>query len=75
MGDAHWDKRPEKEGQLEELVNDQSPNPEAPARSKIRRERSEQRRYQGRSDCQTSNGEEQVCQGHCGGVCQKKFPN
>ena len=42
--------RPGKEGQLEELVGDQSPDPEAPPRSKIGRERREQRRCQGRSD-------------------------
>ena len=45
------------EGQLEELVGDQNPSPEAPHRSKIRRERREQRRCQGRSDCQRRDGE------------------
>ena len=35
------DERWEREGQLEKLVGDQSPNPEAPPRSKIKRERRE----------------------------------
>ena len=47
-----------KEGSLVELVGDQNPGPEAPPKRKIGRERREQRRYQGRSDCQRSGGEE-----------------
>ena len=35
MMDARWGERPEKEGQLEELVGDQNRSPEAPPRSKI----------------------------------------
>ena len=46
-----------KEGQLIELVGDQNPSPKAPPRSKRRRERTEQRRCQRRSD-----GEQLACQ-------------
>ena len=42
MEDAHWGERPEREGQIEELVGDQNPSPETSARSKIERERGEQ---------------------------------
>ena len=48
--DARWGERPEREGQLEELVGDQNPSPKASPRSKIERERREQRRCQRRSD-------------------------
>ena len=48
----------EREGQIEELVGDQNPSPEAPPMSKRRRERREQRICQGRSDCQRSDEEE-----------------
>ena len=34
MGDACWGKRPKREGQLEELVGDQNPGPEAPPRNR-----------------------------------------
>ena len=46
----------EREEQIEELIGDQNPGPEAPPRSK--RERKEQRKRQGRSDCRRSNGKE-----------------
>ena len=39
-----------REGWLVELVDDQNPDPEAPPRKKIGRERKEQRRCRGRSD-------------------------
>ena len=64
MRDARWGEKPEREGQLEELVGDQNPSPEAPPRSKIALERREQRRCQGRSDYQRSDEEEHVCQDH-----------
>ena len=48
----------EKDGQLVELVGDQSPGPEEPPRSKIGREKREQRKCQGRN-----GGNEWVCQG------------
>ena len=48
-------RRPEREGQLKELVGDQNPGPEAPPMSKIRRERREQGKCQERSDCQWSD--------------------
>ena len=57
-GDIHWGERPEKEGWLVELVGDQNPGSEAPPRSKIGRERKEQRRCQERSDCRRSDKEE-----------------
>ena len=41
MGDGRWGKRSGKEGQLVELVGDQNPDPVAPLRSKIARERRE----------------------------------
>ena len=47
-----------KQGQVVELVSDQNPGSEAPPRSKREGERSEQRRFQGRSDFQESDGEE-----------------
>ena len=47
----------EREGQVEELVGDQSPGPEAPPRSKKEQERREQRKCQERSNCQRSDGE------------------
>ena len=40
-----------------ELVGDQNPGPEAPLMSKEGRERREQRKCQGRSDCQKRGGE------------------
>ena len=57
-GDVCWGEKPEKEGRLVELVGDQNPGSEAPPRSNIGRERKEQRKCQGRSDCQRSNEEE-----------------
>ena len=36
-GDARWGERPEREGPIEELVDDQNPCPEAPPRSRIER--------------------------------------
>ena len=58
-GDVRWGERPEKEGWLVELVGDQNPGFEAPPRrSKIGRERKEERSCQGRSDCQRSDEEE-----------------
>ena len=56
----------EREGQIKELVDGQNPGSEAPPRSKKGPERREQRKCQGRNDCQRSDGEEWVCQGHCG---------
>ena len=56
-GGARWGKRPEREGQIEELVGGQNPGPEAHPRSKKRQEKRDQRRCQERSDCQRSNGE------------------
>ena len=40
---------------MEELVGGENQGPEASPRSKIGRDRKEQRRYQGRSDCQWSD--------------------
>ena len=57
-GDVRWGERPEKEGRLVELAGDQNTGSEAPPRSKIGQERKEQRRCQGRSDCQRSDEEE-----------------
>ena len=51
-------KKPEKEGWLLELVGDQKSGPEVPPWSKIGQERREQRRCQGRSNCQRSDKEE-----------------
>ena len=56
-GNVHWGKRLKKDRQIEELVGDQKPGPEAPPRSKKGQERREQRECQGRSDCQRSNVE------------------
>ena len=42
----------EREGQIEELVGDQNPGFEASFMRKKGRERREQRRCQGKSDCQ-----------------------
>ena len=56
--------RPEKEGQLVELVGNKNPGPDAPPRSKRGLERREQRRCREKSDSQKSNGEEYLCQGH-----------
>ena len=61
-GDTRWRKRPEKEGQIEELVGGQNPGPEAPPRSRKGQGRREQRRCQGKSDCQRSDGGGWVCQ-------------
>ena len=57
-GDVRWGERSEKEGRLVKLVNDRNPGPKAPPMSKTDRERREQRRCQGKSDCQRSDGEE-----------------
>ena len=43
MRDVCWGERPEKEGQLEELVDDQNPSPEAPPRNKMGRDKMEKR--------------------------------
>ena len=51
-------------GQIEELVGGQNPGPKAPPRSRKGQEKREQRKCQERSDCQRSNGEGWVCQGH-----------
>ena len=48
-----WGERPEKEGQLVELVGDQNPCPEAPPKSKRREQRSCPK-----TNYQRSNGEE-----------------
>ena len=58
-GDACWRKRLGREKQLEDLVSNQNPDPEAPTRCKKEQERREQRKCQERSD-----GEGWVCQGH-----------
>ena len=47
-----------KEAQSVELVGDQNPGPEAPPKNKRGRERKEQIRYQGSSDCHKSDWEE-----------------
>ena len=47
-----------KEGQSVKLLGDQNSGPKALPKSKRWRERKEQRRYQGSSDCQRSDGEE-----------------
>ena len=57
MGDDRWGDRPEREGQIEELVGGQNPGSEAPPRSRKRQERREQRRCQKRSDYQRNDGE------------------
>ena len=57
-GDVHWRERSEKEGRLVVLVGDQNLDPEAPPRSLRGRKKREQRRRQGRNDCQRSNEEE-----------------
>ena len=62
--DARWGERPEREGQIKELVDGQDQGPEAPPRSKKKQEKREQRRCQEWSDCQRSDGEGWVCQGH-----------
>ena len=56
-GDVRWGEKLEKEGRLVELVSDQNIGSEAHPRSKIGRERKDQRRCQGRSDCQKSDEE------------------
>ena len=55
---------PEREGRIEELVGGQNQGPEATPRIKKEQEKKEQRRCQGRSDCQRSDREGWVCQGH-----------
>ena len=40
-GDTRWGERLESEGQIEELVSDQNPGPEAPPRNRKRQERRE----------------------------------
>ena len=57
-GDVCWSERPERKGRQVELVGDQNPGPETPPRIKRGRERREQRKCQGRSDCQRSDGVE-----------------
>ena len=57
-GDVRWGERSEKEGRLVESVGGQKTSSEAPTRSKLGRERKEQRRCQGSSDCRGSNEEE-----------------
>ena len=42
-GNARWGDRPEREGRIKELVDGQNPGPEAPPRSKIGKEKREQR--------------------------------
>ena len=49
---------------MEELVDGQNPGPVAPPWSRKGQERREQRRCQEKSDCQRSDGEGWVCQGH-----------
>ena len=70
--DARWGERPEREEQIEELINDQNPGPETPPMSKKGQEKREQRRSQENSDCQRSDRVGYVCQGHSGGGCQKR---
>ena len=53
-----------KEERLVELVGGQNPGSKAPPWSKIGQERKEQRRCQGRSECQSSDEEELVGQSH-----------
>ena len=50
--------------QIEELVSGQNQGPVALPRSRKKQVRREQRRGQGKSDCQRSEGEEWVCQSH-----------
>ena len=57
--------------QLEEMVVDQTPGPEAPPRSKKRRERRKQRKCQERRHCQRSDGERLICQAHWVGGSQR----
>ena len=56
--------RMEREGHIEELVGGQNPGPETPSWSRKGQENWEQRRCQERSDCQRSDVEGWVCQGH-----------
>ena len=49
---------------MEELVDGQNSGPVAPPRSRKEQERREQRKCQGKSDCQRSDGKGWVCQGH-----------
>ena len=58
---ARWGKRLGRERQIEELVGDQNRGPEASPRSMKGQERREQRRCQGRSDCQWNDVEGWVC--------------
>ena len=62
--DARWGERLGREGQIEEMVGGQNPGPEAPPRNKKEQERREQRKCHERSDCQRSDVEGWVCQGH-----------
>ena len=55
-----------REGRIEELVGGQNPGHELPHRSRKRQEKRGQGRSQERSDCQRSDGEGWVCQGHWG---------
>ena len=59
-------------GTVSRIGRGQNIGSEAPPRSKIGRERKEQTRCQGRSDCQRSDEEKQVCQSHSGGGGQRR---
>ena len=61
---SHWGKRLGREGQIEELVGGQNLGPVAPPRSRKGQEKREQRRCHKRSDCQWSDVEGLVGQGH-----------
>ena len=61
---ARLSERPEREKRIGELIGGENPSPVAPPRSKEKQERREQRKCQERSDCQRSDGEVWVCQGH-----------
>ena len=63
-GDIRWGEKPEKEGHIKELVDDQNPGPEATPRCRKGREKREQRRCLERSYCQRNNGEGWVGHGH-----------
>ena len=54
------------------MAGDHNPSPEAPIRSERGQKRREQRRCQENSDCQRSDGEEYVCQGHSGEDGQRR---
>ena len=54
----------QREGRIEELVGVQNPGREAPPKSKKGQKKRDQRRCLKRSDCQRSDKEEWVFQGH-----------